>query len=209
VKLPSLIWAPLPPRAYDALQRFVHGDHSKEAEYVLEPYRYCWGQPVLEIGCGTGAWSRFFPGGTYTGLDNDPARIETARKSYPDAKFLVSDGSEISPRFLSNFRYVFCFNVIHHLSDGEVESLLEKLASAATEGTIIALCAEPLLDQAFRNPVGWLLAKLDRGRWVRTADHMKRLFGPYLRKSQLFPPRLPWPLPGGTFELAFPPVPRA
>jgi len=209
VKIASIPWGPLSPRAYNALQRFVHGDHTKEAEYILEPYRPYWGEPVLEIGCGTGAWCKFFPTGTYTGLDNDPARIETARKTYPDAEFLLGDGSELAPSFLSKFKYVFIFAVIHHLSDREVEGLLEKLAAAATDGSIIALCAEPLLDHAFRNPVGWLLAKLDRGRWVRTADHMTRLFGPYLRKSTLAPARLLWPLPGGTFELEFPPGPRA
>jgi SAM-dependent methyltransferase len=189
---------------YDALQRFVHGDHSQEAEYVLAPYRPYWGEPVLEIGCGTGAWSRFFPPGTYTGIDNDPARIDQARISFPDAEFVLCDAPELAPDFFSRFRYVFMFGVIHHLPDDAVALLLDKLASAAAERTIIALCAEPLLDRGLRNPVGWLIAKLDRGQWVRTAEEMTGLLGPHLRKSRLFPPRLPLPVPGGAFEMVFP-----
>jgi SAM-dependent methyltransferase len=199
----SILWAPLPPRAYDALQRFVHGDHSSEAPYILEPYRPYWGEPVLEIGCGTGGWSKFFPSGMYTGIDSDAARIETARKSYPESEFVVCDAPGLSPDFFSRFHYIFMVSVVHHLSNEEVASLLVKLAAAARERPIIALCAEPLLDNGLRNPVGWILAKLDRGRWVRTAEEMSRLFGPYLRKTQLFPPRFPWPVPGGTYELSF------
>jgi hypothetical protein len=117
---------------------------------------------------------------------------------------VLCDGPELSPDFFSRFRYVLIFGVIHHLHDEAVAQLLDKLATAAAERTIIALCVEPLLDHGLRNPVGWLIAKLDRGRWVRTAEEMTRLLGPHLTKTRLSRPRLSLPVPGGTFELVFP-----
>lgn len=71
---------------------------------------------VLDIGCGNG---RFYPlikerHAKYTGIDYSAKLILNAKRLYPDADFLVSDGKTI-PFPDHSFDIVYSFAVLHHL----------------------------------------------------------------------------------------------
>jgi len=60
---------------------------------------YDGGKQLLEIGCGTGHWSRYFSekGFEVTGLDISGKMIETAsKKNIPNCHFQVADGHNLS-----------------------------------------------------------------------------------------------------------------
>ena len=66
------------------------------------------------------------------------------------------------------------------------------------------LVLEPVLpDRPFLNPIGYLLAKLDRGRFVRPDAAMRSLFGQEL--SEVQSGGAPWyyPVQGGAYRLRF------
>ena len=57
------------------------------------------GKQLLEVGCGTGHWSRFFSekGFEVTGIDISEEMIETAgKKNIPNCYFQVADGQSLS-----------------------------------------------------------------------------------------------------------------
>jgi len=196
----------LPPFLYDLLQKMVHTDYSLEAGLILDAYRPFAGEPVLELGSGTGVFSRFFPDHTYTGIDNDPARVELAQQRYPRAEFLLGDATDLPREMLSRFRFIFCHAWIHHIPDAACARIFGSIAESATEHEVHMIILEPLLDRFWGNPFGYALAKLDRGRYVRTAAHMEKILAPYLTAQVLSKPRWKWPLPGGAFTLKFPVV---
>jgi SAM-dependent methyltransferase len=70
-----------------------HIDFKKWALFVLNsgfpdkiPFR------ALDLGCGTGSLFKYFPATTHKiGMDISPEMIQTAKKNYPSAQFLVGD----------------------------------------------------------------------------------------------------------------------
>lgn len=51
------------------------------------------GQSVLDLGCGTGEIAKelFKKGAIVTGVDQNPELLENAKKTCPDASFLLGD----------------------------------------------------------------------------------------------------------------------
>jgi len=194
----------LSPVAYDLLQHLVHGDYEGRRTALEQWYAPHKGGLALEIGCGTGEMARFFSEGVYTGIDTDLDRIRTARGRFPGATFLHGDVSCMDSEFLSQFRLVFAFNVLHHLSDDECQRLLGSLRSAAVFRGLSLHVAEPTLPRFVENPVGFLLAKADDGKFVRTLQETTALFLPSSPKITVSgkPPWF-WPVPGATFEVEF------
>lgn len=83
------------PAEYDAWYDTPRGRWIGETEFALlrrmldaRP-----GESVLDVGCGTGWFTRRFAtlGLTVTGLDNDPERIAFARARHPGGRYLVGD----------------------------------------------------------------------------------------------------------------------
>jgi SAM-dependent methyltransferase len=195
----------LPPVLYNALQWWARGDQRDYLDLIAAAHREAGGGPALELGCGTGALSRAFGPGVYTGVDSTPARIARARIDYPHANFVQGDVTALSPEFLAGFGFIFAFAFLHHISDDAVECLLQQLAQASRARPIAFLAVDPLRpDRRWRNPVGGLIAYLDRGRWVRTHQEIVRLLGPFLTASQIMRPKLHWPIPIGSYKLQFP-----
>lgn len=49
------------------------------------------GRTFIDLGCGYGRTSEWFPDNAYVGIDFSPDFIELAKKMYPDKKFYVMD----------------------------------------------------------------------------------------------------------------------
>lgn len=193
----------LPPFAYRLLQRIVHKDYSGERRTIGQWYARQAGEPVLELGCGTGTFYDFFPAGTYTGVDFDAARIKEASRLHPQGDFQAADATTLPARFLRRYPMIVCWNFFHHLSDEQSERVLRTIRDAVLDRPIRLIAGEPTLPRFRDNPVGFLLAKADDGKHVRSLEGMKRLFGEALRSTTVGQPNPIWPVPGACFELEF------
>lgn len=98
------------------------------------------GKKVLDVGCGTGVFSRFYlrNSAQVTGIDITTTSIEKLRKSLPEGKFITMDISEkltAKEDFENQFDLINMLNVIFHIVDDEkFERTLENLAACLKEG---------------------------------------------------------------------------
>jgi SAM-dependent methyltransferase len=200
------LYADLSPRLYSALQKFIHGDHEWTGRALLEAYEPYRPGRVLELGCGTGILSKFFKPGEYVGCDLDAERIESAREHYPGHEFVTADATELQPDFVASFSFVFCHAWVHHIDDGPVRRIFDRIAAGSRQAKqpIGMLVLEPIMpEQPILNPLGYMISKLDRGRFVRRDAAMRSLFGPALTEFRYVRGPWYWPIPGGSYRLEF------
>lgn len=122
---------------------------------------------VLDQGCGTGEYSLLFKG-KYTGIDNYGKNIEHAKKTYKE-KFVLGDATDMPFRDCA-FDVVFAVGLHHHLDDVDAkEAINEAMRVLKRSGKLIIIDA--LLPSFLLNPLGYILRKVDMGRFVRMESH--------------------------------------
>lgn len=128
-------------------------------------------QTVLDVGCGTGEYSMFFKDG-YCGIDNDATYLNYARKKYGDKFFEMSATALSFPD--EKFDYVFCVNLLHHLTDEEVHTTLEEMKRVCKKGGEVYI-----MDAVYKkmNLIGNLLLFLDPGGNGRTFEKFRADLG--------------------------------
>ncbi|MFH1780862.1 MAG: methyltransferase domain-containing protein [Candidatus Nealsonbacteria bacterium] len=101
-------------------------DFSSTRRFVwqgLEPlYHYALPEDkVLDLGCGNGRLLQIFKGINinYTGVDNSDKLTAIAKKTYPDATFLVADALHL-PFPQDHFDKVYSIAVLHHIPSQEL-----------------------------------------------------------------------------------------
>lgn len=196
----------LPPKCYEILQNIVHRGHGRLGKILRDAYISHKPGVALELGCGTGILSKFFVPNEYVGCDIDEARIESARKNHPSFVFFIDDATKLKPEFVARFSFIFCHAWVHHIDDSSTSCILKRVAEGGREAghTIEMLIVEPVLpERPLANPFGYILAKLDRGRFVRHDKAMRSLFEPYLRKAYIINGPWYWPVPSGVYYLSF------
>lgn len=195
----------LPPVIYNALQRFVQGDFERQGD-VIRSLHLPRGSRVIELGCGTGLLARFFDPEVYVGIDSDATRIAAAREAFPSHSFIVGDASKMTGTMLAEFDLAMCHGLIHHVDDAGVERIKQTCRDAAkVRGKAFGFLAiEAVLpDPAWKNPVGFLLAKCDRGRHVRTISRLREIFGGAVTAIEEIPAPLRWPVPGAAVHTVY------
>lgn len=86
--------------------------------------------PVLDFGCGFGRLAPHFHPQQYLGVDIAPHRIEMARERNPHHRFISID-SHKDLHWLGIFRTVIVDNVLHHVPDDEIGTMLKSFAEMA------------------------------------------------------------------------------
>lgn len=94
---------------------------------------------VLDIGCGYGRLSEWFP--EYVGVDFSPDFIHKARKMYPHAEFVISDIKDM-PLFLDKeFDWAVCASVkamvIREMGEEEWNNMLKEIKRVAKNVLIL------------------------------------------------------------------------
>src|SRR5205823_4921011 len=96
------------------------------------------GRTVLDVGCGTGFFTRYYVerGARVTGLDIAAVSIERLRERFPQARFILSDVSEAA--LAERFDIVNAFDVLYHITDDQRwEAALRNLAEAVAPGGVL------------------------------------------------------------------------
>jgi 2-polyprenyl-3-methyl-5-hydroxy-6-metoxy-1,4-benzoquinol methylase len=99
------------------------------------------GKKVLDAGCGTGIYSKFYAerGSDVSGVDFSHSAIEKIQSENISGKFQVGDISSLN--FGSNeFDIVHCFSVLYHIiSDNEWEEAISELCRVLKPNGILLL----------------------------------------------------------------------
>jgi SAM-dependent methyltransferase len=132
-------------------------------ELGLRPLR------VLDIGCGPAVFwdrNRDFDGLAYVGIEPNIAYVDDARARYPDIELYVGTVSDVRNEVQGAFDLVVLEGVLHHIDDETARIALQFASERmAPNSRLVAL--DPVILER-QNPVARALARLDRGRHVRT-----------------------------------------
>jgi 2-polyprenyl-3-methyl-5-hydroxy-6-metoxy-1,4-benzoquinol methylase len=189
--------------AYKLLQLWAHGDYLVVRKALQDEFAtHCNRLPnskesrVLELGCGGGNMCTMFPGRNYVGVDMNRERIEAARIEYPEHTFHCCGAEEPAvDRFMQQSDFIFGLNFLHHIDDDEVKALLDRIRENCPRPATF-LVMEPALSNPKRNPIGYMLAKLDAGEYIRPSEEYRKLLGSDLVHYADVPPLKRWPVPG-------------
>ena len=96
------------------------------------------GRRVLDVGCGTGYWTEYYlsRGAYYTGLDIAATSVERLAARHPQARFVLSDVSEVA--LAERYDIANVFDVLYHVTDDDRwRRALEHLADALEPGGLL------------------------------------------------------------------------
>lgn len=151
------------PRIYEFVQRMLGGDRVFQAirAAVETELRHITYKNVLEVGCGTGLTRDCF-NADYTGIDINPEYIKViSRRS--EGTYLVGDATSL-PFGPESYDLVFTVGVLHHLDQNNRDMMLREMDRVCKKGGHI-LIVDGLVPSNRWNLIGYVLAKLDRGRY--------------------------------------------
>ena len=153
------------PRAYGALMGAL-GAASCLKRLVREHFHIQPGDCVVDAGCGPGLLFPYLGQVDYLGLDVDERYLAHARTLYPAARFeqrdLTLDAGFDEPR---DADLVVAVGLLHHLSDKQASRLLIFAERRLRPGGRL-VTVDPALEPG-QSPIARLLARADRGRFVR------------------------------------------
>lgn len=115
----------------EAAHRYPFAAYTEILYEVYQQASKTSGVKILDLGFGTGKLSKVFydEGYSVTGIDFSSKMKEIAKKKVPDARLLVHDFSKSLPNEVLNesFDCVICTYAIHHLTDQEQITLIDKI----------------------------------------------------------------------------------
>jgi SAM-dependent methyltransferase len=154
------------PAVFNLYQVVADGGKRSPVSAFLSDIPY---ETVLDLGCGTGAWS-YLARGRYLGIDFSESFIEGCRKRYgrhPGKSFITGDLGSVT--IDERFDLALMMSVLHHLSDEDAAALLDQLHDRAHRILVMDLFPIP------GNPISRLLYGLDRGDHIRSVDEQRRV----------------------------------
>ena len=135
---------------------------------------------ILDIGCGTGYFSRLFKFSKYVGIDSSLKYVGFANKKY-GGKFFVMDANKMN--FKNKlFDGVLMISFLHHLTDKELDGIFHDVKRVLKiEGKLIIIDPVPVYEQ--KNFLRKFIFRHDRGCYGRNKEQIFRLLEPYFNIS--------------------------
>ena len=132
------------------------------------------GVRILDVGCGPADIVARIDSDFYTGLDHNPKYIRTAKARHGHrANFLCLDVADEKVKTLGEFDVILISAVLHHLTDDEIDVMLRHSSTMLKpNGRLVTI--DPTIDSG-QHPIARGLARLDRGRYVRTTKRYREL----------------------------------
>ena len=153
---------------YAKLMGFLLGanTYSTLVNEYIQPTPGC---SVLDVGCGPAAILDLLQDVKYIGLDHNPNYIATATRKYGSkGTFICAGVDQLNEYGFRSFDRIIILGVMHHLDDAQLTQLMTSLKDRLNDGGVLIT-----LDVAFedkQNFVAKILAKNDRGKFVRTKE---------------------------------------
>ncbi|SFK97297.1 Methyltransferase domain-containing protein [Mesorhizobium albiziae] len=161
------------PKVYTGFQDFV-GARSARQRIVDDVLEIRSGDRVLDVGCGPADILAFLPQVDYLGIDYSEDYIDAARRRFGNrGRFLAADVSSLRDQGITGFDVVIALGVLHHLDDVSAKGLMRDVRDSLKPGGRF-VCVDPLIEYP-QNPIARLLARLDRGQFVRTREGYSEL----------------------------------
>ena len=146
---------------YDSFQSFFDGGARKTmvSRYVKPQNN----DKILDIGCGTGNIYKYVKNSDYTGIDLNKNYIEFAKSKYKEGNFICDDLKNLN--FERPFSKIIGQGLLHHLSDEEVDILINNLKKIMSSGSkLITMDPYYYENQGF---VSKFFCDNDRGNHIR------------------------------------------
>jgi ubiquinone/menaquinone biosynthesis C-methylase UbiE len=180
------------PKVYNFIQWMFH--HPRTKNYFDKLIGVTEGKKILDVGCGPGDIVLKFPNSEYVGIDISQEYIDNAKNRFGMlGRFYCVSVDEIEKIDITKIDIVILIGVLHHLSDEQISDMLEKLKNIMNPGGVLVT-----LDCAFfpkQNLISRMFVSLDRGMFVREADHFRAILKKNFLKEiesklihQKFPP---------------------
>ena len=168
------------PQISIVLRKIVENNFRKQKQTIKQYFSVTPSDTILDVGCGTGEFSVFFPSHQYTGVDIDPANVNYATKHY-HGTFLVADGKHL-PFADASFSKVVVIGVFHHLSAGDTTAVLAEIKRVwKPDGKFLVM-----EDTKTTSPLTQLMQYFDQGEFIRSADEWNHIFSNGWVKEQHF-----------------------
>ncbi len=127
------------------------------------------GSSVLDVGCGPAEILELLQDVNYIGLDHNPNYIATATKKYgAKGTFICAGVDQLNDFGLKTFDRIIILGVMHHLDDAQLAKLMMSLKDRLNQGGTLITFDVAYEDK--QNLIAKLLAKNDRGKFVRTKE---------------------------------------
>src|SRR3989344_1473592 len=109
--------------------KFLHHFNKKSVDSLTSKIGFIKGKEVLDIGCGTGRWSRYYDkkGAKVTGIDLSKRRMTDNRKRMPKIDFKVMSADNLKFRS-GKFDIVNSVVVLQHIPSESQKKVAEEMA---------------------------------------------------------------------------------
>lgn len=179
--LKTLLGAPAIYQAFQEAGGFFNARLKALSEFfVIQP-----GMRIIDIGCGPGYILEHLPAGIdYIGFDINASYIEHAEKKFGEkGRFFCRFFDDAAAREFALADVVMMNGVLHHISDSDLASTLESVASVLKpDGVLFSLDGCYRSGQsAFRK---WMLDN-DRGEFVRDELGYRKVLSLHFDSVQL------------------------
>jgi SAM-dependent methyltransferase len=162
--------------AYELLQNILGSPRARRI-YINEYVKPQKGMRILDIGCGPGVIvpELMGKGVDYFGFDLNRKYIETAKRKYENSKvkFVSGDATDFVNAGNEKFDIVMMNNLMHHLTDAEVEASLAKVKKLLKKKGRFCSC-DGVYDKDV-TPIERFVLQNDRGKYIRTTNEYVRL----------------------------------
>jgi SAM-dependent methyltransferase len=164
------------PGAYRLLGKVAALRTDARAAYARQYLAPRPGDRVLDLGCGPGDILATLPDCDYTGVDVEPRYIDAARTRFGSrGTFRCMPIEDFVVEAPGSFDLVMANGVLHHLDDGQADTMMGLAAKAMKEGGRTVTLDGCLVEGQSR--IARFLLRRDRGQFVRPAAEYLRLAG--------------------------------
>ncbi len=128
-------------------------------------------QNTLDVGCGPSSWL-WHLNHTPVGLDNSPTYVKAYRNHGGHAMLGSADSI---PFDSETFDAVWSFALFHHLDDLTARKTIKEMIRVCKPQGFVFVFDSVLPRTAWRQPLAWLIRRLDRGENMRTQAKFETL----------------------------------